>query len=78
MHFSCQEREKKEKIQTNDHRRQSNHDMSTCAASYEREHDYASSYATDEQIWSLESVSRAFLMALKYPERQSLFFFCVF
>ena len=50
MHFSCQEREKKEKIQTNDHRRQSNHDMSTCAASCEREHDYASSYATDEQI----------------------------
>jgi hypothetical protein len=52
--------------------------MFTCAAPCEREHDCASSYAMDEQIWSLESVSRAFLMALKYPERQNLFFFFVF
>jgi hypothetical protein len=29
MHFSCQEREKKEKTQTIDHWCQSNHDMST-------------------------------------------------
>jgi len=30
VHFSCQEREKKEKTQTIDRRLQSNHDMFTC------------------------------------------------
>jgi hypothetical protein len=36
MHFSCRERENKEKTQTIDHRRQSNHYMSTRATPCEK------------------------------------------
>jgi hypothetical protein len=32
MHFDCRERKKKEKTQTIDHQRQSNHDISTRVA----------------------------------------------
>ena len=42
MHSSCQEREKKEKKQIIDHRRQSNHDMSTSVVPCGRGHIYAS------------------------------------
>jgi hypothetical protein len=67
MHFSCQEREKKEKTQTIDHRRQSNHDMSTRAPPCGRGHVSASIYMTDSQIWPPRSVSRAFLMVRVPP-----------
>jgi hypothetical protein len=39
MHSSCQEREKKEKTQTIDHRQQSNYYLSTHATPWERGHD---------------------------------------
>ena len=50
MYFSCQEREKKEKTQTLDYWRQSNHDISTRATLCGRGHVCASSDAMDEQI----------------------------
>jgi len=50
VHFSCQKREKKEKIQTIDHRQQSNHYPSTRATPYERGNDCASRKTVDDQI----------------------------
>jgi hypothetical protein len=47
VHYSCQEREKKEKAQTINHQRQSNNYLSTCATLYEKEHDCASSETAD-------------------------------
>jgi hypothetical protein len=64
-----QKREKKEKTQAIDHRRQSNHYLSTCVKPYEREHDYASSEMVDCQIWPLVSVTLASLMARAPPIR---------
>jgi hypothetical protein len=67
MYFSCQKREKKEKIQTLNHRRQSNHDISTRAILYGRGHDCAFNDAMNGQIWPLESVSHASLMVRAPP-----------
>jgi hypothetical protein len=50
VHFSCQEREKKEKTKKIDHRWQSNHYQPTRATLYEREHDCASKKMTNSQI----------------------------
>jgi len=69
MHFNCQEREKKEKTQTIDHRRQSNHDTYVHAAPYGRRDGCASSETSDGQISLPGSVSRATLMARASPTR---------
>jgi hypothetical protein len=50
MYFSCQKREKKEKTQTLNHQRQSNHDISTRATLCGRGHDCAFSDAMNGQI----------------------------
>ena len=47
MHYSCQEREKKEKTHTIDHQRQSNHYLSTCATPCGRELEFASNETAD-------------------------------
>jgi len=62
MYFSCQKREKKEKTQTLNHQRQSNHDISTRATLCGRGHGCAFSDAINRQIWPLESVLHASLM----------------
>jgi hypothetical protein len=50
MHFSCQKREKKEKIQTINHRQQSNHYLSTQVIQCGRRHSCTSSEEADSQI----------------------------
>jgi hypothetical protein len=67
VHFSCQEREKKEETQTIDYWQQSNHYLSTRATSCGRGYDYASSETIDDQIWPLEIITRASLMAQNHP-----------
>jgi len=57
----------KEKTQTIDHWRQFNHDMSTHAALYGREHGCTSNDMTDDQIWLPESVSRVTVMVRAPP-----------
>jgi hypothetical protein len=63
MHYSCQERENKEKTQTIDHLRQFNHNMSTRTAPCRRGHVCASNDTTEGHIWPQESVSRTSLIA---------------
>jgi peptide deformylase len=68
VHFSCQERKKKEKhkqsiIGCNPTM------MSTRTAPCEREHSCASIYTTDYQILPLENISCASLMARVPPTR---------
>jgi hypothetical protein len=50
VHFSCQEREKKEKTQTIDDQRQSNHYSSTRVTLCERVHGYGSKEMVNDQI----------------------------
>jgi hypothetical protein len=59
IHFSCQEREKKEK-KLKQSIIGSNHDMSTRNTPYRRRHVCVSSDTTDGQIWPLGSVTDAF------------------
>jgi len=66
MHFSSQERKK---MQTINHCRQSDHYLSTCTTLCGREHNCASNYTANDQIWPLESVIYASLMAQAPPTR---------
>jgi len=50
VHFSCQKREMKEKVQTIDHRQQSNHYPSIHAIPCEKGNDCASRETVDDQI----------------------------
>jgi len=60
---------RKEKIQTIDHQRQSNHDISTRLAPYVKGHACASILTEYDQIWPPRGVSRVFLMALTLSTR---------
>jgi len=59
MHFSCQEKEKKEKQKKIDHQWQSNHYKHTCATPCEKGHGCAMREKADDQIWSSGGVTRA-------------------
>jgi hypothetical protein len=61
VHFSYQEREKKEK--KIDHSRQSNYYKLTCATTCGRGHDCITRETTNDQIWPPGGVTRATWMA---------------
>jgi hypothetical protein len=67
VHFSCYEREKKEKTQIINHEQQFNHYLSTCVTPYRRGHNCASSETTVDQIWPPKSVTGASLVARAPP-----------
>jgi hypothetical protein len=69
VHFSCEEREKKEKTQTIDHWWQSNYYPSTHATPCGRGNDWASKETVDDQIWTPSGVTRTTWMAQTPPTR---------